>query len=123
MTIPYKYWASDFLVLCENDLNDTHHRAVILTSTRPSSVQPDTTFISRMFAPISGIPEDPVTGAAHCLLTPYWSRILGIQSGQILKARQVSPRGGSIDVVWKEDDGTVLLRGEACVVAEGEIFL
>ena len=45
-------------------------------------------FVSRFFAPAKGVPEDPVTGSAHCALTPYWSQRLGKKQ---LKARQVSP--------------------------------
>ena len=51
----------------------------------------DVDFVSRFFAPGCGINENPVTGSAHCCLTPYWSKLLG-RSG--LKARQLSSRGG-----------------------------
>ena len=50
-------------------------------------------FVSRFFAPRAGIPEDRVTGSAHCTLIPFWSERLGKKS---LRARQVSPRGGEI---------------------------
>jgi PhzF family phenazine biosynthesis protein len=50
-------------------------------------------FVSRYFAPAEGIPEDPVTGAAHCTLVPFWSRRLGRSR---LHARQVSARGGEL---------------------------
>jgi PhzF family phenazine biosynthesis protein len=50
-------------------------------------------FVSRFFAPASGIDEDPVTGSAHCSMTPYWSNRLGKTK---LKAIQLSPRGGSL---------------------------
>ena len=49
-------------------------------------------FVSRFFAPGKGIPEDPVTGSAHCTLIPFWSRRLGKKK---LHALQVSPRGAS----------------------------
>ena len=52
-------------------------------------------FVSRFFAPGSGIDEDPVTGSAHCALTPFWSQRLQRTS---LKARQLSPRGGTLDL-------------------------
>jgi PhzF family phenazine biosynthesis protein len=50
-------------------------------------------FISRYFAPAKGIPEDPVTGAAHCMLAPYWAKRLGKDS---FRAFQASPRGGEV---------------------------
>src|SRR3546814_1898108 len=50
-------------------------------------------FVSRYFAPHAGIPEDPVTGSAHVVLTPFWSARLG---KKILRARQVSARGGEM---------------------------
>lgn len=50
-------------------------------------------FVSRFFAPVSGIDEDPVTGSAHCTLTPFWAERLGKSS---LKARQISARGGEM---------------------------
>lgn len=53
-------------------------------------------FVSRYFVPTAGVPEDPVTGSAHCQLTPYWARRLGKTA---LSARQVSKRGGEL---WVE---------------------
>jgi len=50
-------------------------------------------FVSRFFAPRKGVPEDPVTGSAHCVLTPFWSQRLGRTD---LSARQISRRGGSL---------------------------
>jgi PhzF family phenazine biosynthesis protein len=50
-------------------------------------------FVSRFFAPKLGVPEDPVTGSAHCTLTPYWSERLGKTE---MRARQVSKRGGDL---------------------------
>ena len=50
-------------------------------------------FISRYFAPAKGIPEDPVTGAAHCMLVPYWANRLGRKE---LRAYQASKRGGEL---------------------------
>ena len=52
-------------------------------------------FYSRFFAPASGIPEDPVTGSAHCALGPYWAKKLGRKS---LKAFQLSARGGGMSL-------------------------
>jgi len=66
--------------------------AVIVTA--PSD-QPDhaVDFVSRFFAPGKGVPEDPVTGSAHCTLIPYWAERLGNTE---LHALQVSPRGGEL---------------------------
>ena len=73
-------------------------------------------FVSRFFAPAAGIPEDPVTGAAHCTLVPYWSRRLKKTS---LHALQVSPRGGEL---FCEDAGDrVVLAGRAVPYLEGTI--
>jgi PhzF family phenazine biosynthesis protein len=76
----------------------------------------DCDFVSRFFAPAAGIPEDPVTGSAHCALTPYWSDRLGRRR---LHARQVSARGGEL---YCEDRGDrVGIGGEAVLYLEGEI--
>jgi PhzF family phenazine biosynthesis protein len=75
-------------------------------------------FVSRFFAPNYGIPEDPVTGSAHCTLAPYWARRLG--RGDLF-ARQISPRGGEI---WCRDRGDrVLLSGQAALYLRGELEL
>lgn len=75
-------------------------------------------FVSRFFAPRLGIPEDPVTGSAHCTLAPYWAGRLGTH---LLSARQVSKRGGSIRCELKGD--RVLLSGSAVTFMEAEITL
>ncbi len=71
-------------------------------------------FVSRYFAPGYGIPEDPVTGSAHCVLTPYWAKRLG---KSCLHAHQFSERGGQLSC---ELSGTrVLLKGKALLVLQG----
>ncbi len=57
-------------------------------------------FVSRFFCPAVGIEEDPVTGSAHCALTPYWAARLGKSR---LRARQISPRGGDLEVAMADD--------------------
>ena len=57
-----------------NGLLDLDRFAVIVTA--PSST-PGVDFVSRFFAPAAGVPEDPVTGSAHCTLVPYWAERLG----------------------------------------------
>ena len=78
----------------------------------------DVDFVSRFFAPKYGIPEDPVTGSAHCELAPYWANKLG---KNILTAKQVSKRGGNITCVVKAD--RVFLYGRAITFMEAEIAL
>jgi PhzF family phenazine biosynthesis protein len=73
-------------------------------------------FVSRFFAPDKGVPEDPVTGSAHCALTPFWSARLGKTT---LKARQVSPRGG--DLVCTKDGARTILSGPCALYMRGEI--
>jgi PhzF family phenazine biosynthesis protein len=73
-------------------------------------------FVSRFFAPAVGIPEDPVTGSAHCTLIPYWSERLGKTK---MKAQQVSDRGGDLSCEYSDD--RVLIGGEARLFMEGRI--
>lgn len=74
----------------------------------------DCDFVSRFFAPAKGVPEDPVTGSAHCTLIPYWASRLGKTE---LFARQISPRGGELfckligDRVEIAGHSTLFLRG------------
>ena len=73
-------------------------------------------FVSRFFAPKAGVPEDPVTGSAHCTLIPYWARRLGRSR---LRALQVSRRGGEL---FCEDHGErVTIAGRAVLFLEGTI--
>ena len=75
-------------------------------------------FVSRFFAPRAGVPEDPVTGSAHCTLIPYWSKQL---SKQRLHALQLSRRGGEL---FCEDNGErVKIGGRAVLYSRGEIEL
>ncbi|MFP4561844.1 MAG: PhzF family phenazine biosynthesis protein [Spirochaetia bacterium] len=73
-------------------------------------------FVSRYFAPQSGIPEDPVTGSAHTTLTPYWADRLGKNT---LRALQVSPRGGELACGFLGD--RVEIAGNAVTYLIGEI--
>jgi PhzF family phenazine biosynthesis protein len=73
-------------------------------------------FVSRFFAPAQGVPEDPVTGSAHCTLIPYWARRLG---KNWLRARQISTRGGEL---WCELRGErVRISGHGVLYLTGEI--
>lgn len=88
-------------------------RGVIVTA---RSDQPEFDFISRFFAPGSGVPEDPVTGSAHCALGPYWEEKLGRST---FAAFQASARGGVVQVRVAGD--RVLLGGRAVTVFRGEL--
>jgi PhzF family phenazine biosynthesis protein len=71
-------------------------------------------FTSRYFAPAKGIPEDPVTGAAHCMLAPYWAKVLGRSD---FRAYQASARGG--DVICRLRGERVELEGACVFYLEG----
>jgi len=73
-------------------------------------------FVSRFFAPRAGVPEDPVTGSAHCTLIPYWAARLGKTR---LKALQVSRRGGELTCELRGD--RVAIAGRAALYLEGVI--
>ncbi|MEE8271348.1 MAG: PhzF family phenazine biosynthesis protein [Alphaproteobacteria bacterium] len=88
-------------------------RGVIATATGR-----DVDFVSRFFAPRFGIPEDPVTGSAHCMLAPYWAERLGKTD---LLARQISRRGGEVHCTVA--DGRVRLAGRAVLYMEGRIHV
>ena len=75
-------------------------------------------FVSRFFAPKAGVFEDPVTGSAHCVLTPFWAERLGRDE---LRARQISKRGGELHCTLRDD--RVAIAGEAVLVLEGTLLL
>lgn len=74
--------------------------------------------VSRCFYPGAGIPEDPVTGSAHCNIVPYWSAKLGKTK---LFCRQLSARGGELDCVLEGD--RVLMSGKCVLFLEGHITI
>ncbi len=78
----------------------------------------DVDFVSRFFAPAKGVPEDPVTGSAHCHLVPYWAARLGRTR---LAARQVGPRPGELVGTLAGD--RVQMAGHAVLVARGTMFV
>ena len=89
-------------------------RGVIVTSRADGKSKYD--FVSRFFAPQSGVPEDPVTGSAHCALAPYWGAKLGKKK---LVAFQASARGGEIRLQLEGD--RVRLGGQAVTVLRAEL--
>jgi PhzF family phenazine biosynthesis protein len=116
----------DYLVEVENEatvreltpdltaLSRVQARGIIVTSR--SDGKSDYDFVSRFFAPQSGVPEDPVTGSAHCALTPYWSAKLGKKE---LVAYQASARGGELRLRLAGE--RVRLGGQAVTVLRGEL--
>ena len=88
-------------------------RGVMVTS-RAST--PGFDFVSRFFAPGSGINEDPATGSSHCTLAPHWSQRLGKTE---MLAYQASPRGGVLRVRMQGD--RVIIGGQAVTVLRGEL--
>lgn len=117
--------ADDYLVVFESEevvrsivpaqflLAQLDLRGVIITA--PGT---DVDFVSRFFAPKFGVPEDPVTGSAHCTLAPYWATRLG-KIG--LNARQVSKRGGNL--ICEIASERVCLIGEAVTFMKGKILV
>jgi len=89
-------------------------RGVIVTAAGDA---PGVDFVSRFFAPASGINEDPVTGSAHCCLGPYWGARLGKDA---LTGYQASRRGGTVRVNLLGD--RVELGGTAVLIAEGKLL-
>ena len=75
-------------------------------------------FVSRFFAPACGVPEDPVTGSAHCNLIPYWAEKLGKTE---LHAYQLSARKGELWCEFKDE--RVLMSGKAVTYLKGEIYI
>ena len=115
----------DYLVVVENEaavralqprmelLAQIDARGVIVTARGETA-----DFVSRFFAPAAGIPEDPVTGSAHCALVPYWAAQLGKTE---LHALQISARGGEL---WCTKAGArVRIAGQAVKFFQGAIYL
>jgi PhzF family phenazine biosynthesis protein len=94
-------------------LGEVEARGIIVTA--PGE---DVDFVSRFFAPQSGVDEDPVTGSAHTKSAPYWSKKLGKKE---LKARQISKRGG--DLICRMKGDRVEIEGAAVTYLKGEITI
>src|SRR5262249_12829460 len=94
-------------------LRTVQARGVIVTSPGASG---EFDFVSRFFAPGSGIDEDPVTGSSHCALAPFWGERLGKRE---MVGYQASARGGVVRV--RVDGDRVKLGGQAVTVLRGEL--
>ena len=90
-------------------------RGIMVTSTSSTG---EFDFVSRFFAPGSGIDEDPVTGSAHCCLGPFWKERLGKNE---MRAYQASRRGGVVNV--RVAGERVILGGQAVRVMQGELMV
>lgn len=90
-----------------------HARGLILTAPSKNS---ERDFVSRFFAPVAGINEDPVTGSAHCSLAVLWGKKLNKSE---LRAEQLSQRGGFIEMVVGKE--RISLRGRSVIFAKGQL--
>jgi predicted PhzF superfamily epimerase YddE/YHI9 len=120
-------WESDYLVELESAamvrglqpdmaaLARLTCRAVMVTAAGDA---PGIDLVSRFFGPAVGVPEDPVTGSAHCALAPFWAARLGRNQ---LVAYQASPRGGTLHLTVRGP--RVDLAGHAVTVSRGEILI
>jgi PhzF family phenazine biosynthesis protein len=90
---------------------------IIVTSIADSGSEYD--FVSRFFAPMLGIDEDPVTGAAHCCLAPFWRDKLGKDE---FLAYQASNRGGVVKMYYPGAN-RVFISGQAVIVMQGQLTL
>ena len=95
------------------ELEKLRCRGIIITAAGENS-----DFVSRFFAPCVGIPEDPVTGSAHCVLVPYWSERLRKEE---LHTYQVSKRGG--ELFCRHAGKRVKISGKAVLYLEGTVTL
>lgn len=89
------------------------HFAVVVTAKGD-----EVDFVSRFFTPGAGVPEDAVTGSAHCTLIPFWAERLGKDE---MVAKQLSARGGTL--FCKNLNGRVKIAGHAVLYLQGEIFV
>lgn len=118
------------------------HNVSITNAGGPQLKAAGVSFVSRVFIPLVGIDEDHVCGSAHCLLVPYWAGKLDAQGKslqvkqvsddvadatvtylELIHERQVSARGGDLEVEWVEGGSLVKLSGPAVTVKMGMAFV
>ena len=105
----------------ENEILNLEPDFNLISETRgiiTTSISDEFDFVSRFFAPALGINEDPVTGSAHTMLIPYWSKVLGKNE---LIAKQISKRGGILHC--KNIGKRVEIGGKVVTYLVGEIFI
>lgn len=102
--------------------SDRGMRGVIVTASADPDEYPGVDFVSRFFGPGAGIPEDPVTGSAHCTLGPYWQRALGKTTGSMLVGKQIGPMRQGIVRVQSIDEQTVEISGDAVIVSKTTLY-
>ncbi len=125
--VPVEVWKSrDYLILLGSEdevknlqpnmekLKEVEDSFAVIVTAKGESVD----FVSRFFAPKAGIPEDPVTGSAHCTLIPFWADRLNKNT---LHAKQISCRGGELFCENKGD--RVFMSGYAALFLKGEIYV
>ncbi|KAJ7665106.1 hypothetical protein DFH06DRAFT_1086945 [Mycena polygramma] len=111
---------------CEVDVTaflDTGYSTNVITT---ASSQGEELFVSRMFAPAMLPPpssEDQVCGSAHCLIGPYWYKKNGFAPGRAFSSKQVSPRGGDLNLFWDQDTAIMRIEGQTFIMASGQIFV
>ncbi len=98
-------------------IKDLTNEGIIISAEGTGDFQ-EYDFVSRYFAPQIGIDEDPATGAAHCMLAPIWAEKLNKTN---FKARQVSPRGGDLELSL--EDNRLNITGQAVLYLKGEIYV
>jgi len=96
-------------------LHAIHARGIIVTAAADTG---EYDFVSRFFAPAVGVPEDPVTGSAHCTLGPFWGERLHLTR---LTGFQCSTRGGIVRLILNGD--RVILTGDAVLVSSGKLLV
>jgi predicted PhzF superfamily epimerase YddE/YHI9 len=122
--LPREVWASrDYMCVYENEAQVRAIRPDVARLMKLDKLGVIVTargaecdFVSRFFAPRAGIPEDPVTGSAHCTLIPYWAQKLGKEQ---LHALQVSRRGGELFCMPRGE--RVMIAGRCVVYLKGAV--
>lgn len=119
-----KYWLAEFDSQAEIEALEPDFRALkaisdvsFLIVSAPADDE-ETDFVSRFFCPQHGVDEDPVTGSAHCILTPFWAERLDKKT---LNARQISKRGGQLLCEIKND--RVAITGQAVMYMRATIHI
>jgi PhzF family phenazine biosynthesis protein len=109
----------DFVAMLEAPVNTLFHMVIVTAESEENGVH----FYSRVFCPWTGINEDPVTGSAHTVLTPYWKGILGKGAPQVLTGVQLSARRGILKCELTNGGTRVSISGSSKITLKGEFIL